>query len=258
MPASYVQTIGPHLPGLRRYARALSGDQEKADALIRNLLRRLPFLSVRPSAYENRATLYRQFSQVNRGLPSERPQSPSVKIPQMDRSLQSLYLSDRQVLLLVCLEGFSLDETADIVDLPAAHIAGRIKRALEDMRIVARTPVLFLGRDSELADKVAACAEGLGFTIASRAATLSDAVANAHLCRPGLLISDAIMSDGSCGMCAAGALQQDFDIPAIFLLEDTEPLADSKKHFAPFAISPALSRESIEEIIEHALFTHSI
>ena len=98
--------LGPQLPYLRRYARALTGSQTLGDAAVREVLEALlampdEFDETRPPRLE----LYRVFHRLWQGLASA---------GQGGGMVASLSMHARQSLLLTAIEGFSVPQAADI------------------------------------------------------------------------------------------------------------------------------------------------
>ena len=54
----------------------------------------------------------------------------------LDQGLQALSDEQRQVLLLVGLEGMSYAETADLLDIPMGTVMSRLARGREKLRLV--------------------------------------------------------------------------------------------------------------------------
>jgi RNA polymerase sigma-70 factor (ECF subfamily) len=144
------------LPGLRRYARALTGSREDADDLVQDCLeralsrwhlfqadRRLRpwlftimhnlFVSARRRAAGRAHLEHREFSQP---LVSAPEQGNGLAVAELDRALAMLSPEHRAVLLLVGLEGFSYAEAARILDAPIGTVMSRLSRARSQLREV--------------------------------------------------------------------------------------------------------------------------
>jgi DNA-directed RNA polymerase specialized sigma24 family protein len=116
---SISQTLAPHLPHLRRYARALTGSQPSGDAHVRAALTAL--LTGNQALIEGvspRVGLYRLFHAI---WQSGAEQYDDATIPlgarrNVEGRLRSLTATKRAALLLTAVEAFSLEEAAFIVD----------------------------------------------------------------------------------------------------------------------------------------------
>lgn len=152
-----------HLPRLRRYARALTGDASRADDLVQDTLERaLVKLDLWKPGSDLRAWLFTLMHNLyvnqTRGL---RPQEPvtedapdePVSGGQMEAltardirdALARLPEEQRAVLLLVGLEQFGYAEAAQVLGVPTGTVMSRLARARERMRrMLAGEPVVKL------------------------------------------------------------------------------------------------------------------
>ena len=147
------EAVAAEIPRLRRYARALTGDDNEADDLTQDTLERA--LSRLDQWRDSANPCHWLFSILHNlyidGLRrrSRRPphlglesvsanQSPSVADAasgcDVDRALQLLSSEQRQVLLLVGLEGLSYAETAEVLDIPVGTVMSRLARGRDRLR----------------------------------------------------------------------------------------------------------------------------
>ena len=117
------KAIAPHLPYLRRFARALAGTQAAGDAYVAATLE---VLIEDPSLFDTsldpRVALYRTFvglwNSVDVNL---KPEGPTGTTTAIDRKLESITPLPRQAFLLCAVEGFSPDRGG--ADLRHADVA---------------------------------------------------------------------------------------------------------------------------------------
>jgi len=114
--------IAPHLPFLRRFARAASGSQSSGDALVAAVLEAIiADTSIFPEASNERIALYRLFAKlfmsISIRVPHEQPSSAWEQ--RASANLSSLAPRPRQAFLLVAVEGFSYAEAANVLGVPA-------------------------------------------------------------------------------------------------------------------------------------------
>ena len=143
-----------HLPRLRRYARALTGDRGRADDLVQDTLERalVKFHLWQPGS-DLRARLFTIMhnvfiNQLRAGagtvimpLDDETVQ-PAIRATQSDRlevldlqiALSRLPEEQREVLLLVGLEQMTYDEAAGVLGIPIGTVMSRLSRARERLR----------------------------------------------------------------------------------------------------------------------------
>jgi RNA polymerase sigma-70 factor (ECF subfamily) len=143
-----------HIRALRRYARALIGNRADADDLVQETLKRaLTYLSDGREIRNPRAYLLTMLHHVrvdhakrvarnNDQSPLDELTMPSVAPVQLLRlecrdlaaAIDALPIEQREVLLLVCLEGLSYQETADLVGTPIGTVMSRLSRARTALR----------------------------------------------------------------------------------------------------------------------------
>ena len=143
-----------HIPRLRRYARALTGDRGRADDLVQDTLERalVKFHLWQPGS-DLRAWLFTLMHNVfiNQvrantagafiALDDETVQ-PATRATQSDRlevrDLQVALLrvpeEQREVLLLVGLEQMTYEEAAGVLGIPIGTVMSRLSRARERLR----------------------------------------------------------------------------------------------------------------------------
>ena len=147
--------IEHEIPRLRRYARALTRDSNRADDLVQDtLLRGLDkahlwqvgtdlrawLFTIMHNQYVNdirRATREEatvDVDQVASTLVATSDPTASRQLSELDRALGHLSRGQREVVLLVGLEGMSYDEAAKILRVPIGTIRSRLGRAREALR----------------------------------------------------------------------------------------------------------------------------
>jgi RNA polymerase sigma-70 factor (ECF subfamily) len=148
------QSIIDHIPRLRRYARALMrGDALAADDLVQDCLERALgrlelwrpgsdlrawLFSIMHNLYVNR--LRRQSLEaavtVNDESLAERAASPHapVTLTDLERALESLSPDQREIVLMVALEGLAYRQVSVILGVPEGTIMSRLARARAQLR----------------------------------------------------------------------------------------------------------------------------
>ncbi len=154
--------ITPHLPGLRRYARALTGNAWAADDLVQDTLERAcrKWLLWRPGTHLRAwlfTLMHRVYLNQLRAVPAQPPidleavqdhlQAPPARTDDaldLDRCLQRLPADQRAVLLLVTLEDMDYAAAAKVLGVPVGTVMSRLSRARQRLRELmepqARTP----------------------------------------------------------------------------------------------------------------------
>src|SRR4029453_16259013 len=128
MGMSRSQLVAEHLPLLRRYARALTGNQASGDAYVGAMLEALlQDGSLLDERHGPRAGLFKLFTQIwNWVSLNDNPDVATLALPP-ERRLSNITPLPRQAFLLLSLEGFSEEEVAFILKTDIAET-----RALTD------------------------------------------------------------------------------------------------------------------------------
>jgi RNA polymerase sigma-70 factor, ECF subfamily len=130
-------------PGLRRYARALTGLGNGADEIVQATLMRTLEEERRWRDDELKIRVYSTLTQINRQrqraqavrrqgeAPAGRGSMPpkTSRREAISKALDLLATEEREALLLVVLEGFSYQEAAEIIGAPKATLVARLMRA---------------------------------------------------------------------------------------------------------------------------------
>lgn len=152
-----------HLPRLRRYARALTGDVNRADDLVQDTLERaLAKLDLWQPGSDLRAWLFTLMhnlfvNQIRVRRPQETVMEEALDEPVSGGQMEAMAARDihaalallpeeqREVLLLVGLEQFGYAEAAQVLGVPTGTVMSRLSRARERMRqMLAGEPAIKL------------------------------------------------------------------------------------------------------------------
>ena len=139
------------IPRLRRYARALTGDRPRADDLVQDTIERAiakwslwrPGTDLRAWTFTIMHNVF--VNQIRRSARDAVATDPAVlaeldladanvadtlvRLNGIERALAQLPEEQREVLLLVSLEGMSYDEVAYTLGVPAGTVMSRLSRA---------------------------------------------------------------------------------------------------------------------------------
>lgn len=255
---SLIAQYGPHLPFLRRYARALTGSQESGDAYIRACLEALsedPALMVEASSA--RVTLYRFFHAIwsTTGARLETVGKGSGASP--EARLRKLAPIQRQAFLLTTLEGFSRPEACEILHKSSAELETLIEEAHREIEQQLSTSVLIIEDEPIIAADLANLVEDLGHTFAGNAATRKSAVELARRVKPGLILCDVQLADNSSGIDAIQDILADFDLPVIFITAFPERLLTGERPEPTYLITKPFQDDTVKAAISQALFFHA-
>ena len=258
MSTSLSQEIAPHLPYLRRYARALTGSQTSGDAHVTACLEAIVAEpSIFDRSYGVKVGLYRLFQELWHGLEIEggAEDAPSSLGERTARErLAAMPPENRQILLLTTLEGFRPEEAAVIADRSEDEIHQMIAAAVADIDRQIATRVLIIEDEPLISMDLAEIVESLGHRVTTIARTASQAVDAAGTDAPGLVLADIQLADGSSGLDAVRDILTQFDVPVIFITSFPERLLTGKRPEPTFLITKPYDPNAVKAAISQALF----
>jgi CheY-like chemotaxis protein len=259
---SMSQTLAPHLPYLRRYARALCGSQASGDTYVRAALSAL--LAGDQALVEGvppRVGLYRVFHAIwssASGRIDEPPVAATAGKPAAtpEARLKALDSNKRAALLLTAVEAFSLEEAAFILDETAEEVERAIVNAQQTIDRDLASRVLIIEDEPIIALDLENLVTELGHKVVGTAATAADAVKKAHTERPGLVLADINLGEGGSGIDAVAEILNSFDIPVIFITAYPEKLLTGERPEPTYLIAKPFLPETVQATVGQALFFH--
>jgi CheY-like chemotaxis protein len=96
--------------------------------------------------------------------------------------------------------------------------------------------------------------ESIGHRIIGNARTHQQAVALAKFKRPGLILADIKLADGSSGLDAVNQLLESFEVPVIFITAYPEQFLTGERPEPAFLISKPFQPALISALVSQALF----
>ncbi|HOZ28076.1 MAG TPA: response regulator [Hyphomonadaceae bacterium] len=252
---SLVQKLGPHLPYLRRYARALTGTQKSGDSYVKAALQALASGTQDLDELPPRVALYKLFQAIW-GATGAKLETPPETGDTVSQRVMRIPPRHRQAFLLTALEGFTIDEAAQILDDNAENVRQLIARAQRDIEAELATEVLIIEDEPVIAADIEALVLDLGHRVSTVATTRTEAVAAVKLRRPGLVLADIQLADGSSGIDAVNDILKGHDVPVIFITAFPERLLTGEKPEPAFLITKPFQPETVKAAIGQALFFH--
>ena len=230
------QLVAEHLPLLRRYARALTGNQASGDAYVGAMLEALlQDPSLLDEQHGPRAGLFRLFTQIwNSVSLNDNAEVATLPMPP-ERRLSNITPLPRQAFLLLSLEGFSEEEVAFILGTDIAETRRLADAAGREMAAEIATDVLIIEDETFIAMDLESLVRNLGHNVIGVARTHSDAVALAKNKKPGLILADIQLADGSSGLDAVNELLRVFEVPVVFITAYPARFAARRIFFAAAA-----------------------
>ena len=170
--------VEQEIPRLRRYARALTRSADRADDLVQEtLLRAISKSHLWQTGTDIRAWLFTimhnhyvnmvrramrdeatvDIDQLSSALVAVTDPTASSQLRELDQALARLPGEQREVILLVGLEGMSYDTAAKVLSVPVGTVRSRLSRGRDALRRImglpekAEKPVAALGEAAPLA-----------------------------------------------------------------------------------------------------------
>jgi CheY-like chemotaxis protein len=252
---SSAQTIAQYIPSLRRYARALTGSQTSGDAYVVATLEALvkePSLLARAS--KPRVALFHLFTAIWNSLAVNGLEGPAESGSPAERRLEQLTPRPRQAFLLVSLEGFLEHEAAEILDIDPPKLRDLVDEAGRELAAEIATDVLIIEDETFIALDLEELVESLGHQVVGIARTHAEAIDIAKSKKPGLILADIQLADGSSGLEAVNELLDEFKVPVIFITAYPERFLTGERPEPAFLIAKPFQPASVSAVVSQALF----
>lgn len=248
------QLVAEHLPLLRRYARALTGNQASGDAYVAAMLEALlQDQSLLDEKHGARAGLFHLFTQIWNSVSINDNGEP---LPQAasERRLSNITPLARQAFLLLSLEGFSEEEVAFILGTNVIEVRSLTDAAGRELAAEIATDVLIIEDETFIAMDLESLVKNLGHNVIGVARTHTDAIALAKTKQPGLILADIQLADGSSGLDAVNELLRTFEVPVVFITAYPERFLTGERPEPAFLISKPFQPAMVSAVASQALF----
>jgi DNA-directed RNA polymerase specialized sigma24 family protein len=252
---SKAHAVAQHLPYLRRYARALAGTQASGDAYVAATLEALvkdPDLL--ESSYPPRVTLFGLFSTIWNSVPVNETADPATNLVAPERHLSQITSKPRQAFLLISVEGFSEEHAARILDVDTPALRRLLDESSRQLAAQIATDVLIIEDEALIALDLEALLENLGHRVVGVARTRTEAATIARSRRPGLILADIQLADGSSGLDAVNDLLNMFEVPVIFITAYPERFLTGERPEPAFLVSKPYQPATVSALVSQALF----
>jgi len=255
------QELAPHLPFLRRYARALTGSQNHGDAFVRATLEAIVAApNDFPRNIDPRLGLYRTFHAIWSSANIE--EGPDGSVNPGEEGIAQARLAritplSRQALLLTAMEGFTPEEAGYLIGVSADDVESLVAEALAEIERQTRAEVLIIEDEPIIAMDIETIVRDLGHSVTGVAVTRDEAVAQALARRPGLVLADIQLADDSSGIDAVKDILTEFNVPVIFITAFPERLLTGERPEPTFLITKPFQRSTVKAAIAQALFFDS-
>jgi CheY-like chemotaxis protein len=251
-----VDELGQALPYLRRYARALTGNQTTGDNFAAAALEAI---LADPTALDAdlspRIGLFKLFHGVWSSAGKPLSDADTELSSAAQRRMAHLTSLSREALLLHTIENFSPDEVSQILGSDPAEARGLIDIAIAEMQDAISGRVMIIEDESIIALDLAAIVEDLGHDVVGTARTRSAAVALAAREKPDLILADIHLADGSSGIDAVNQILAEIgERPVIFITAFPDRLLTGKKPEPAFLITKPYAEAEVRSAVSQAMF----
>jgi CheY-like chemotaxis protein/DNA-directed RNA polymerase specialized sigma24 family protein len=249
------QAIAQHVPYLRRYARALTGSQALGDSYVTATLEALVREPHRlTEASQSKVELFKAFSAIWNSTRLSGAAEHVVELTPADRRLSQITAMPRQAFLLVSLESFSEDQAAAILNVDRQRFRELVEESGRELAAQIATDILIIEDEALIALDLENIVEGLGHSTIGIARTRTEAIALAKKKRPGLILADIQLADGSSGLEAVNDLLATFEVPVIFITAYPERFLTGERPEPAFLVSKPYQQSTVSALVSQALF----
>lgn len=252
------QQIAEELPYLRRYARALTGQQTTGDHYAAATLEAiLADQEMFNTSLAPKAALFQTFHQiwVSSGAPVEDSASKDGPEARAQWRLSSLTPNTREALLLHSIEGFQVSDIAAIMSVTPDEASELLRIAREEMSGQIRGRVMVIEDEAIIAMDIMAMVESVGHEVTGNARTRDEAVELARRDPPDLILADIQLADKSSGIDAVNHILKELgDVPVVFITAFPERLLTGERPEPAFLITKPYSEEQVKSAISQAMF----
>lgn len=260
---SFCETMSPivleiekHLPLLRRYARAMSGNRDIGDRIAEQAL--VTFLQTQETLSDDmdlKVVLFRALQDVRGALKYRLETDADHALARANRHLARLTPGSRDAYLLSAFEKFSHEEIGVIMRLPAEDIDGLIAVAREDLASLVSGRVLVIEDELAVADELSQIVTGMGHTVIGTAPTGEDALEIAEAEEPDLILSDIQLANGGSGIRTVGKILRFYPLtPVVYITGFPERLLTGKGPEPAFLVTKPYTREQVRSAVSQAMF----
>ncbi len=249
--------IAPHLPYLRRFARATTGSQTSGDAYVAATLEALiADTSIFPKATSDRIALYKLFSALfsSTSVDVPPPTSGFVWEQRAAANLASISPRPRQAFLLVAVEGFSHAQAAEVLDVEESEFSSLLDEASVEISRQVATEIMIIEDEPLIAMDIEQLVESLGHKVVAVARTHKEALALHAKTQPRMILADIQLADGSSGIDAVNDILNAHSVPVIFITAFPERLLTGERPEPTFLVTKPFNPDMVKALISQALF----
>jgi CheY-like chemotaxis protein len=236
----------------------LTGSQGSGDAYVAATIEALiEDPSVFGEIANTRVGLFRLFTRIWNSVSVNGIADPADASLPADRAISHITPLPRQAFLLVALEGFSEEQAAHILDSDVRSLRQFIEESGRELAAEIATDVLIIEDEIFIAMELEEVMKSLGHRVVGIARTRAEALALAKETRPGLVLADIQLADGSSGLDAVNEMLGSLETPVIFITAYPERFLTGLRPEPAFLVTKPFQHAMISAIASQALFFRS-
>lgn len=237
------------LPALRRYAEALLGAQDLADALVELSLEALLADQAGLGAAAPKPAMFAMFNRTHDDVFGRADALGMAIRAAASRHRSPILL--RKAVLLVGAGGLSIDEAAEVLGVPRATVAQQVAAARDRMRRAVGLTVLLIEDEAMSALSMARALRQMGHDVAV-ATTRREALDCEQRRRPGLIIADLLLRDGDTGLGTVREICRRRPVPIIFITGTPQRLIAQPELGGSFVLPKPFGVRALEAAVRQA------
>ncbi len=248
-----LEPLNETVPALRRYARALTGDQSSGDTYVAATLEAIAEdPTVLESSTHPKVALFQAFTGIWNSIRINGDRTP----PQLaaERRLERMTPKPRQAFLLVSMESFTEQQAAEVLSVTLPELRKLVDESGRELASEIATDVLIIEDEPMIAMELESLVERLGHKVVGIATTHKDAVALAGKSRPGLILADIQLADMSSGLEAVNEVLLSLQVPVIFITAYPEQFLTGQRPEPTFLITKPFAPAMVSAVVSQALF----
>jgi DNA-directed RNA polymerase specialized sigma24 family protein len=252
------EQVAEYLPYLRRFARAVTCSQEAGDAQV---VATLEAILADPARFAGdvspRVALYRAFLATSneKGSPAAPGRhTPHPGLEAIHRNLNTLAPQARQAFLLVSLEEFSPHDAAAVLGVDGRELQRLLDEAGREIARQMATDVIIIEDEPLIALDLERLVTDLGHRVLKIVRTEGQAIEAVERMRPGLVLADIHLADGSSGLDAVNKILRTVSVPVIFVTAYPQLLLTGVRPEPTFLITKPFHPDNVKAVISQALF----
>ena len=242
------------LPRLRQFARVLTGNQVIGGACVSAAVEHV--IQGKFTGVPARMALHRSVLEEVDAINAIPTWDRAAARDPILRNLSTLTPVGRQAYLLVAMERFSLQDAALLLEMTPTEISLLLEDAEQDIASQMATDVLIIEDEPLVAFDLEELVQSMGHRVVRIARTEQEALAAITETRPGLVLSDIQLADGSSGLDAVTKFLPSHPVPVVFITAYPERYLTGAKPEPTYLVQKPYQREALKAVIHQALFFH--